>query len=223
MNNFLQLGIDALQISHSPFRIFANILLAACLSWAIIKLYLKHYRGYGQPYQMCLSLMICSVVTCAIIMIIGANIALSLGLVGALSIIRFRTPIKDSRDLSYIFWAICIGLGSGAGAYLIILILMLVLGVVILYIEGNPQWAIRYADYLLVVTVDSQLSNQINLLSYLPDGAKLKSVTSSENASEMTYSLPEVKEGVEALLIKLREINGIQNTHIVSPDYEVLG
>jgi uncharacterized membrane protein YhiD involved in acid resistance len=215
--------MQSLQISQTPIHIFVNILLASIFSWMLIKLYLRYYKGYGQPYQMCLSLMVCSVVTCAIIMVIGANIALSLGLVGALSIIRFRTPIKDSRDLAYIFWGICIGLGCGAGAYIVIIILMLVLGVVMLYLESNTSWATRFADYLLILTIDSMASDKLDIAAHLPKGSRLKSITSSGDNTEITYSLSDIKGGIEPLLEKLQKLNGVKNTHVVSPDYEVLG
>lgn len=223
MDSIFQMGVETLQISHSPVKIFFNIIMAALLSWAIIKLYLKHYRGYGQPYQMCLTLMITSVVTCSIIMIIGANIALSLGLVGALSIIRFRTPVKDSRDLAYLFWAICVGLGSGASAYIIVLILTVLLGIIVLYLESNPVWATRFADYLLVLNVDKELPDQVDLLKHLPSGSRFKSLTSMGDVSEITYSLPDVEEKMSELTAKLRKIDGVHNVHVISPDYEVLG
>lgn len=222
MDEILQFGIDSIRNTLSPLSVLASIVCSAFLAWIITIIYLKNYRGYGQPYQMCFSIMICAVVTCAIIMIIGSNIALSLGLVGALSIVRFRTPIKDSRDLAFLFWSICIGLGCGADAYVIVSILTIVLGLIVLFIEGNNSWSGRYSEYLLIISVTSDEKNN-EIISQLPKGSRFKSMTKNENLHEFTYSIPEVKEGIENVLLKIKKNKFVKNVHVVSPDYEVLG
>ena len=96
-----------------------NISAAAVLGMFIFVSYLISHRGTIYSKKFNASLVILTVLTGTVMTVIGNNIALSLGMVGALSIVRFRTAIKDSRDTVYIFWAIIIGICCGVGDYLV--------------------------------------------------------------------------------------------------------
>ena len=91
-------------------QILMNISAAAVLGMFIFVSYLISHRGTIYSKKFNASLVILTVLTGTVMTVIGNNIALSLGMVGALSIVRFRTAIKDSRDTVYIFWAIIIGI-----------------------------------------------------------------------------------------------------------------
>ena len=103
-----------------------------------IFIYISYYISHaGTIYskKFNVSLIMLTVLTSMVMTVIGNNIALSLGMVGALSIVRFRTAIKDSRDTSYIFWAIIVGICCGVGDFLVagigsavVFFMMLVLG-----------------------------------------------------------------------------------------------
>ena len=103
-------------------EIVSRLLLALILTTPIAAIYSKNYRGYGRPAQMTLVLILVSLTTTGIIMAIGNNLALSLGMVGALSIVRFRAAVKDNRDLAYLFWSLAIGLVCGAGVFMLAMI-----------------------------------------------------------------------------------------------------
>lgn len=100
-------------------QILMNISAAAVLGMFIFVSYLISHRGTIYSKKFNASLVILTVLTGTVMTVIGNNIALSLGMVGALSIVRFRTAIKDSRDTVYIFWAIIIGICCGVGDYLV--------------------------------------------------------------------------------------------------------
>lgn len=100
-------------------EILMNISAAAVLGMFIFISYLISHRGTIYSKKFNASLVILTVLTGTVMTVIGNNIALSLGMVGALSIVRFRTAIKDSRDTVYIFWAIIIGICCGVGDYLV--------------------------------------------------------------------------------------------------------
>ena len=100
-------------------QILMNISAAAVLGMFIFISYLISHRGTIYSKKFKASLVILTVLTGTVMTVIGNNIALSLGMVGALSIVRFRTAIKDSRDTVYIFWAIIIGICCGVGDYLV--------------------------------------------------------------------------------------------------------
>ncbi len=100
-------------------QILMNISVAAVLGIFIFISYFISHRGTIYSKKFNASLVILTVLTGTVMTVIGNNIALSLGMVGALSIVRFRTAIKDSRDTVYIFWAIIIGICCGVGDYLV--------------------------------------------------------------------------------------------------------
>ena len=91
-------------------EILLNIVLAAVLGFFIFLSYAISHRGTIYSRKFNASLVILAVLTGTVMTVIGNNIALSLGMVGALSIVRFRTAIKDSRDTVYIFWSIIVGI-----------------------------------------------------------------------------------------------------------------
>ena len=102
--------------------ILLNIVLAAVLGFFIFLSYAISHRGTIYSRKFNASLVILAVLTGTVMTVIGNNIALSLGMVGALSIVRFRTAIKDSRDTVYIFWSIIVGICCGVGDYAVAVI-----------------------------------------------------------------------------------------------------
>lgn len=102
-----------------PQSIVLRLVVSAVLSAFIFLSYALSHEGSIYSKKFNVSLMVLTVVTAAVMTVIGNNIALSLGMVGALSIVRFRTAIKDSRDTVYIFWAIVVGICCGAGDFLV--------------------------------------------------------------------------------------------------------
>lgn len=99
--------------------IFARILMSALLGVVIYISYSVSHRGTIYSKKFNISLLTLTILTGTVMTVIGNNVALSLGMVGALSIVRFRTAIKDTRDTVYIFWTIVTGICCGVGDYLV--------------------------------------------------------------------------------------------------------
>ena len=95
-----------------------NIVMSAVVGFFIFLSYAISHRGTIYSKKFNASLVVLTVLTGTVMTVIGNNIALSLGMVGALSIVRFRTAIKDSRDSIYIFWTIIVGICCGVGDYI---------------------------------------------------------------------------------------------------------
>lgn len=102
-----------------PQIIFLRMLIGTVIAFFIYISYMLSHEGSIYSKKFNVSLMALTTITTAVMIVIGNNIALSLGMVGALSIVRFRTAIKDSRDTIYIFWAIVVGICCGAGDFLV--------------------------------------------------------------------------------------------------------
>lgn len=116
-------------------QIAANIIVSGILGFLIFVSYVISHRGTIYSKKFNVSLVVLTVLTAMVMTVIGNNVALSLGMVGALSIVRFRTAIKDSRDTVYIFWTIIVGICCGVGDYVVagvgssfVFLILLVLG-----------------------------------------------------------------------------------------------
>ena len=100
-------------------QIASNIIAAGILGFLIFISYMISHRGTIYSKKFNVSLVVLTVLTSMVMTVIGNNVALSLGMVGALSIVRFRTAIKDSRDTVYIFWTIIVGICCGVGDFVV--------------------------------------------------------------------------------------------------------
>lgn len=99
--------------------VILNFLVAAAIGGVIFLSYRITHSNAVYSARFNVSLLLLTLVTTLVMSVIGNNIALSLGMVGALSIVRFRTPIKDSRDTTYIFWCVAVGICCGVSEYMI--------------------------------------------------------------------------------------------------------
>ena len=121
MEELLDIGIaNNVQISVTSFIL--SMILSFILSFFLSKVYRSQSNSFSNPESLARILPILSIGTTLIIVVVKSSLALSLGLVGALSIVRFRTPIKEPEELTYIFLSIGIGLATGANQYLVAII-----------------------------------------------------------------------------------------------------
>lgn len=104
--------------SSTP-KMWAALLAALLMGIVIYLVYRRFYTGVIYSRTFAMTLIGMSVMTCAVTLAISSNVVISLGMVGALSIVRFRTAVKDPLDLLYLFWAITIGIITGAGMYVL--------------------------------------------------------------------------------------------------------
>lgn len=133
----------------SGFQIIGNILTALLCSMAIGWLYKKTYKGPGYSVAFVNSIILMAMITAMVILVIGNNLARAFGLVGAMSIIRFRTAVKDTLDIVYIFFALVIGMAAGAGYYKIAFLSTFVVGTVIFMLSRTGSKGAGKADSLL--------------------------------------------------------------------------
>ena len=135
--------------------------------------------------------MMLSMVTALIIRTVNANLSLSLGMVGALSIVRFRTAVKEPVDTGFMFWGISVGIMTGAGLYIIAVVGSLILGV--LYFSGYMFSFKGKSKYLFVLKYNAAYDEEVvEMIKKLPKH-KLKTKTLSKNIIEATYEI-EVKD-----------------------------
>ena len=168
-------------------QIAANILVSGILGFLIFISYMISHRGTIYSKKFNVSLVVLTVLTSMVMTVIGNNVALSLGMVGALSIVRFRTAIKDSRDTVYIFWTIIVGICCGVGDFIVagigsafVFILFLILGA----IKNNNRM-------LVIIRGNRTKEAQIQAVMYKFFGAKavLRVKNSTTESIEFIYEI----------------------------------
>ena len=134
----------------SSIEILLNLGVSFVVGMFIFYVYKKTFQGVLYQRSFNVSLVTITMVITLIIMTISGNLILSLGMVGALSIVRFRTPIKDPVDLVFIFWAITVGIANGVGYYNLSIIGSVVLTIVLLVMTRHQE---ETQPYLLVLQI----------------------------------------------------------------------
>ncbi|VXA97545.1 conserved membrane hypothetical protein [Bacillus sp. 349Y] len=194
-----------------------GLVVAFLIGLFIYVVYKKTFNGVIYSHSFNISLLIMTMATALVIMGISNNVLLSLGMVGALSIVRFRTPIKDPMDLVYIFWSIVSGILCGAGFIPLVVIGSVLIGLVLLVFVNkitveNP--------FLLIVKADSGSSSETieAELKKLTSRYQLKSQSfMGSDEMETTYEV-RMKTGESAMLAKLKALPGIKSAVMVSYD-----
>ncbi|MCL2884814.1 MAG: DUF4956 domain-containing protein, partial [Oscillospiraceae bacterium] len=180
-------------------------------------IYRRTYRGVLFSHGFAFSLVLLAMVTALVIRTISSNLALSLGMVGALSIVRFRTAIKDPIDTVFMFWSIVCGIMAGAG--LILIGLVASVGVGALYAIISMFLHKTKSPYLLVVRYEPDKAANIGkALNYLPR-YRIKSRTVTRGMAEVTVEVS-LKESEMATVDKFLSIPGVLDASIVSYEGE---
>ena len=126
-----------------------SIGLALLMGLVIFAIYRKAYMGVVYSRTFAVSLAGMTVLTCSIIVTIQSNVVLSLGMVGALSIVRYRTAVKDPLDLLFLFWAVAAGIATGAGMFYIAVLVAVIMSVMLLVLARRKH--VRDEMYILLI------------------------------------------------------------------------
>ena len=192
--------------------ILFSLLMAFVVGVFIAWIYRRNYRGVMYSNNFSLTLVLMTLITCPVVMCIRESVALSMGMVGALSIVRFRTAVKDPLDTAYMFWALTMGILLGAGAFF--LTAVTVVGIALLITVLVRVQARKMNSYLLVIRMGEEAERAANQLVGSIRVQQLKSKTVSSNGIEATYEVRVEKP--DALLNKLRSVPGVYDATLVS-------
>lgn len=190
---------------------FIMSMLAAFICGMIVYfVYRKFFKGVIYNNNFNILLVLTSMVTCFIVIVISSNVVLSLGMVGALSIVRYRTAVKDPLDVGFLFWTVAVGVTCGAGLYIISLLGTIFIAII----------------YILLVNVRSRKRVYILIVKYANEAGKavmreveginkvLKNKTTSKGYTELTYEV-RLNGDNTAFVTALSEIQGVENAVIV--------
>ena len=165
-----------------------------------------------------ISLAALALITAAIIITIQSSVVVSLGMVGALSIVRFRTAIKDPMDLVFLFWSISVGIICGAGLYEAAILLSIIVTIIIFVLDRIP---VAKSPMILVVN-SSDIKSETSITNLVAEFSRFYKVKSRNMTSGQLDMVIEVRVKEEAEFIqKMNEVNGVQSVSLLSHDGEV--
>ena len=195
-------------------------LITAVLMGAVIYfVYSKFYVGVIYSKSFAITLVGMTVLTAMVTLAISTNIVISLGMVGALSIVRFRTAVKDPLDLLYLFWAITTGITSGAGMYLLVLIAAVVMiGMIVLFYNKQQKGRIYIAViHYIGDEVGDNVIRTFGKMKYF-----VKSKTVRKGKTEMAVEVY-CKDNDTFFLDKIRDLDDVEDATLIQYNGEYHG
>lgn len=197
------------------------MVLAFCIGLFIFMVYKKTFNGVLYSSSFGVSLMAMTLITTFVILAVTSNVVLSLGMVGALSIVRFRTAVKEPLDIAYLFWAIASGIVLGAGMIPLAVIGTVLIGILMLvFVNRKPG----ENPYIVVVRCENEAAEKA-CMNHMKEATKkqvIKSKTVSKDGIEMTVEV-RLKEQETEFVNRLTEVEGVQNAVLVSYNGDYAG
>ncbi len=213
---------------YSPNEIVINLLISFLFGLIISYVYKKTHKGLSYSQSFMITNVFVSVIVCMVIMIIGNNLARAFALVGALSIIRFRTVVKDTKDTAYIFWALASGMAAGTGSYFLALAGNIIISLIAFTLYKTNYGSIVKSEFILQFRMQSKnkdvADNYNKILNKYTNTQTLLSSETSDDNNSIKVSLDIVmKEDLNQndLLKEISSLSGLSEVVIIAAKTDV--
>ena len=207
--------------SISIFDMVLALVLAFGLGLFIFFIYKKTYAGVMYSSSFGVTLVALTMITTLVILAVTSNVVLSLGMVGALSIVRFRTAIKEPLDIAFLFWAIAAGIVLAAGMIPLAVFGSVLIGIILLIFANRKDMA---NPYIVVLSCDGHESEE-KALAYLKGKTKkctVKSKSAQKGSVELNLEVRLLSDDTD-FINELSDLDGIQSAVLVSYNGDYMG
>lgn len=214
-------ALEQMQVKMPIETVFLILVIAFVVAFIIYLTYKNTYTGVMYNPRFNVSLIMITMVTTIVMVVIGSNISVSLGMVGALSIIRFRTAVKDPRDTAFIFWGVVSGLACGTQNYTIVLAGSVVICLVLF---GFKRVIAGDDKYLLIVKGNEfDIDFVEKLLEKKTKYFACKGKYVKDNSIELIYDIRLKNKKDDSLINNLKENIGIDVVNLVANNTDTMG
>lgn len=204
--------------SGTYFTIVVDMIVALIIGYIIYKIYKRFFAGVVYSRFFAVTLIGMTVLTCMVTLAISTNIVISLGMVGALSIVRYRTAIKEPLDIMYLFWAITEGITIGASMYILASIGMLVMLIVVI---GMSKMKENRGAFVMIVHLNDDAAKE-KILDVLKSYVySVKNSILREDTTELTIQIDMNKD--DGIAEKVRAISGVNDVALIQYNGEYHG
>ena len=198
---------------NQPWLTIITVALGLVLGLFVFFVYRVSFSGVVYSRSFNLSLVMLTMVSSLVIMFMSNNTRLSLGMVGALSIVRFRTAIKDPIDTTFMFWSIALGIALGAGYFIEAIVGAILIGIVMIIVSAMKGSAAQ--PYLLILHFDESAAKQVKqMVAQLPR-ARLKSRTVQRDGIEMAIEL-RIGQNETGFVDKFLRVEGVYDATLIA-------
>lgn len=215
--------IDLLLLDSSVLiRFIFSMILAILLGLGIAFVYKLTHKGLNYESSFLTTLALLAPIVTLVMLFIQGNLVLSLGLVGSLSIIRFRTPIKDARDMVFLFWTIATGLGIGTYNWSLTIIATVILAVLMLVFYKLLYGRKVHNEYILMISgtgdFDQNLINNLNTEGVVKSFLRSREIQDNnfELVYELTFNKKELAK-VNTLVDEINKMAVVEKVSLLSP------
>tara|TARA_B100001123_G_C15318816_1_gene1027180 strand:+ start:1130 stop:1822 length:693 start_codon:yes stop_codon:yes gene_type:complete len=211
---------------YLPSEILTNLILAFILGIIVSLVYKKTHKGLSYSQSFMITNVFVAVIVCMVIMIIGNNLARAFALVGALSIIRFRTVVKDTKDTAYIFWSLAAGMAAGTGSYFLAVSGTLIITIIAFILYFTNFGSLYKSEFILQFRTkvnDKQATAYNKIISRYTKTSTLLHSESSGDGKSVKMSLDVImKEDMkqDEFISKLTEV-GVSEVVLVASKSDV--
>lgn len=197
------------------------LVLAFGLGLFIFFVYKKTYQGVMYSSSFGTTLIALTMITTVVILAVTSNVVLSLGMVGALSIVRFRTAIKEPLDIAFLFWSIAVGIVLAAGMIPLAVIGSVVIGLILLVFVNRKQHSSPYIAVLSCADSEAEKA-AVEYLQSKTEKCVVKSKTASKGAVELNLDV-RLKDDSTDFINELADMQGVTSAVLVSYNGEYMG
>ena len=228
MENNLLNSVDNFTSIYLPQEIIINLILSFVLGLIISVVYKHTHKGLSYSQSFMITNIFVAVIVCMVIMIIGNSLARAFALVGALSIIRFRTVVKDTKDTAYIFWSLAAGMASGTGSYFLAIAGTFIITSIAFILDKTNFGSIIKSEFILqfrTISNNSETSSLFNkTISKFSKSSTLLSSESSEDGESIKLSFDIIlkdEKNQTQLISELSKIAGLKEIVIIAAKSDV--
>lgn len=197
------------------------LILAFCLGLFIFYVYKKTFSGVMYSSSFGVTLIALTMITTVVILAVTSNVVLSLGMVGALSIVRFRTAIKEPLDIAFLFWSIAVGIVLAAGMIPLAVVGSLVIGMILIVFVNKKS---HVNPYIVVIQCDTH-EHEVQAKEYLEKQVErlvVKSKTAQKGEIELNLEI-RLKDDNTDFINVLAEMDGVRSAVLVSYNGDYMG
>jgi len=218
VNSFAQTALSAQEL----FNVVFSLILSIVVGFIISQVYKHTHRGLNYEISFLTTLILLAPIVAAVMIFIQGSLVLSLGLVGSLSIIRFRTPVKDTRDMVFLFWVIAVGLGCGIYSWTLVVIFTLLIFVTVIILYISKYGRSRNKDYVLVLSGDSSYPDEDveRIIKQHTFDVRVRSRESEDDTWETIFEVRFTNEpgkDSKQLVQELQELSGVRRVSLLAP------
>lgn len=197
------------------------LILAFCLGMFIFLVYKKTYQGVMYSSSFGVTLIALTMITTLVILAVTSNVVLSLGMVGALSIVRFRTAIKEPLDIAFLFWSIAVGIVLAAGMIPLAVIGSVIIGIILLVFVNRKS---HFNPYIVVIQCDGHDSETAakGYLDQMTQRCIVKSKSAQKGSLELTLEI-RLKNDNTDFINTISEMDGVNSAILVSYNGDYAG